>query len=245
MPSSKTYKCGSCTLVIAKTSTSVMCKSCNLWFHVHCVNVSEDTLKVLKEIKSIVFLCDKCGSNPTLGLHEMEKRLRDEIVGIDRKIESYMQRKEDDFDNLKRSFTEAIHDFKLEMSSYRKELQSDIISSSKLIRKVDVSTIVVGLPAGLEDLLAVVIKICSHYGVNVSRNDINHVCYMHNRKAMLPAAAKLNLMCRRLLRLKIISKFKILNTDKVKAKLTLSDVDIVTYNTNECTALLNSNVAAE
>ncbi|KNC22124.1 hypothetical protein FF38_08091 [Lucilia cuprina] len=260
------------------------------------------------EVKSIVYLCDNCSSNNTSGLQEMEKRLRDEIVGIDKKIDSYMQRKEDDLNSLKRAFTEAINEFKSEMFSYRKELQSDIINCSKLIKQVDASTsskisaleeennvlhkrlnradvVVVGLPGGLDDLVATAIKICSHYNINVTRGDINYVCYMHNRKALLvkfnsvhlrdcvmkeyyktrtlkvcdvmggdidrrvylndhhsPAAAKLNMICRRLLRLKVITKYKILNADKVKAKLTLSDNDEVIYNIKECAELLNSNV---
>ncbi|KNC28047.1 hypothetical protein FF38_06830 [Lucilia cuprina] len=123
------------------------------------------------------------------------------------------------------------------------------------------------LPAGMEDLVAVGVKIGSIHDVQISENDINHVCYFNNRKAILikfnrvslrdkimkqylssrsltvrdviggdiasrvylndhySPAAKLNAICRKLLNRKIISKYKILNNDRVKAKITMSGGD--------------------
>lgn len=57
-----------------------------------------------------------------------------------------------------------------------------------------------------------------------------------------PVASKLNALCRKLKKQKIILKYKILNADRVKASLTLSEGKNVTYDIMECAALLNDNL---
>lgn len=308
MPANKTtYKCGTCGLGLGKTTGRVSCKSCGIWYHSECVKVPDSTLKTLKEVKSVYFICEKCADAPgsSSELFNMETRLRDEIVGINNKIENLIQRKEDDLNDIKKAFSDAMSEFKTEMLSFRKELQSDIINCSKLIKHVDSSTsskiaaledennllhkrinradiVVNGLPSGLDDLCDVAVKIFAHYNIIISKNDIYHVCYMYNHKSILiklnsvilrdslmneyyktrmlkigdvldneidhrvylndhfsPAAGRLNSLCRRLLRLKIISKFKILNMDKLKVKVTMPDGVESIYSTKECAALLD------
>ncbi|KAI8116597.1 hypothetical protein CVS40_11346 [Lucilia cuprina] len=169
--------------------------------------MSEDTLKRLMEVKSIVYLCDNCSSNPTSGLQEMEKRLRDEIDGIDKKIDSYMQRKEDGLNSLKRAFTEAINEFKSEMSSYRKELQSDIINCTLLVK---FNSVHLRDSVMKEYYKTRTLKVCDVMG-----GDIDRQVYFNDHHSSAT-------ICRRLLRLKVITKYKILNADKVKTKLILS-----------------------
>lgn len=55
-----------------------------------------------------------------------------------------------------------------------------------------------------------------------------------------PAASTLNALCRKLKRNKKIVKYKILNTDKALAKLTLIDGKEVIYNLEKCTELNSS-----
>lgn len=66
--------------------------------------------------------------------------------------------------------------------------------------------------------------------------DINSRVYLNDHYT--PAAGAFNVMCRKLRRLNIVSKFKILNTDKLKAKLTLPDGKEVIRDVNECALLL-------
>lgn len=54
-----------------------------------------------------------------------------------------------------------------------------------------------------------------------------------------PAASSLNNLCRKMLHLKIISKYRIVNADRLMAKLTLSDGKDVEYNMAECVEFLN------
>lgn len=57
-----------------------------------------------------------------------------------------------------------------------------------------------------------------------------------------PAASNFNGLCRKLLRSKCISRFKIINSDKLSAKLTLPDGKEVVYDAAECAGLLNAAV---
>lgn len=76
-------------------------------------------------------------------------------------------------------------------------------------------------------------------------SDLSSRVYLNDHFS--PAAGQLNAVCRKLLRLRVISKFKILNGDNLKAKLTLLNGNMVTRNLDECTALLdgsNGNAAS-
>lgn len=55
-----------------------------------------------------------------------------------------------------------------------------------------------------------------------------------------PATANLNFMCHKLLREKIILKYRIINADKPKAKLTFTDEKEAVCDIGECAALFNS-----
>ncbi|KNC31482.1 hypothetical protein FF38_07397 [Lucilia cuprina] len=195
--------------------------------------MSEDTLKRLMEVKSIVYLCDNCSSNPTSGLQEMEKRLRDEIDGIDKKIDSYMQRKEDGLNSLKRAFTEAINEFKSEMSSYRKELQG----KNMVHKHLNCTDVVVGLPGGLDDLVATAIKICSHYNINVTRAQWDSVMKEYYKTRTLKVCDVMG---------GDIDRQVYFNDHHSSAtichKINTFDNDEVIYNVKECAELLNSNV---
>lgn len=72
---------------------------------------------------------------------------------------------------------------------------------------------------------------------DVMGGDIGSRVYLNEYYS--PAAGKLNSLCRRLIRQKLISKFRVQNSDRVKAKLTLLDGNEVIYGVEECAELLN------
>ena len=57
-----------------------------------------------------------------------------------------------------------------------------------------------------------------------------------------PAAGKLNALCRKLLQKKVITKFRILNGDSLKVKLTMLDGGDVVHNAAECASLLEKSL---
>ncbi|KNC25473.1 hypothetical protein FF38_05860 [Lucilia cuprina] len=94
------------------------------------------------------------------------------------------------------------------MASCFREMKSEILECNKLIANIDKSTstkitalenenyvlhrrlnradiIISGLPNGIENLFDPIIKIGSYYNISISKSDINHVCYIHQRKSVL------------------------------------------------------------
>ncbi|KAI8124910.1 UBX domain-containing protein 6 [Lucilia cuprina] len=171
-------------------------------------------------------------------------------------------------------------EFNLVASSEGKFTEEDMDKTLYDLRFNRADIVINDLPAGMEDLVAVGVKIGSIHDVQISENDINHVCYFNNRKAILikfnrvslrdkimkqylssrsltvrdviggdiasrvylndhySPAAKLNAICRKLLNRKIISKYKTLNNDRVKANITMSGGDEVVLDCAGCSELL-------
>lgn len=142
-----------------------------------------------------------------------------------------------------------------------------------------------GLPEGLDDLVQHVIDLAAFFKVDLSRHDVNHVCYINRRRQILvklncvhhrdeimkqyfktrslrvcdvlrdrgsdvttrvylndhytPAASYLNGVCNKLRRMKVITRFKILNGDKTCAKMVFPDGKEVVRDVDECALLLN------
>lgn len=74
---------------------------------------------------------------------------------------------------------------------------------------------------------------------DVLGGDIDSRVYLNDHYS--PAASNLNSICRKMLRMKIITKFKVLNKDKPKAVLTLCNGKEVVYDLAECADLLTNN----
>lgn len=138
---------------------------------------------------------------------DSEGTLRCEVSMLNKKIDDFIRKGEDERTSLKSSL-EPIVDLKSELSSCIKDLKSDVIVCSKLISHVETSTksmisrleidnnalhrklnradlVVSGLPEGIECLVSPIIELGSVYQVPVARNDINHVCYINKRTSVL------------------------------------------------------------
>ena len=58
IPSGPEYPCGSCFRECVDDNT-ILCESCNLWFHIECENVSSDQFEMLSR-SPMPFCCGKC-----------------------------------------------------------------------------------------------------------------------------------------------------------------------------------------
>lgn len=292
MPTAKTTKCKSCSDSITKSQGSVMCRICSQWLHSSCANLSEKDLQSLRAIKANLFICTSCEPK----LHNNDKNdsgIANEFRNLNKKMDDFINNNKTELTSIKAS----LDDIKSEMSSCLTEIKSDIaecgskvsnleVENNVLHRRLNRADIVVsGLPAGLNNLISPVVALGSFYKIAVTSQDVNHVCYMNNRRQILvkfnsvflrdsimkeyfktralkvgdiiegdgndidnrvylndhfsPAAAQLNVVCRKLLRQRIVTKFTILNADRLKAKLTLPNGNVVIYDSVECTSLLN------
>lgn len=72
--------------------------------------------------------------------------------------------------------------------------------------------------------------------LDVACSDLSNRVYLNDH--FTPAAAHLNAICKKLRQRKVITKFKVLNTDKLRAWLMFTDGKCVTYDAVQCEALL-------
>ncbi|KNC29124.1 hypothetical protein FF38_05451 [Lucilia cuprina] len=205
MPPTKTFKCGCCKDNINETQGSILCKTCSLWFHTSCIKLSESALSAPKENNLLSFSCKTCNENPRAGL---ECLLRKNICDLNVKIDGFINKVSDEQNSIRKTMEDTVASFKSEIASCIKDMKSEIIDCNKLIQYVDSSAskkitaleeennilhkrfnradiVINGLPAGMGDLVAVGVKIGSIHDVQISENDIYHVCYFNNRKAIL------------------------------------------------------------
>ncbi|XP_046803460.1 uncharacterized protein LOC124419115 [Lucilia cuprina] len=77
------------------------------------------------------------------------------------------------------------------------------------------------------------LKLCDVIG-----GDIDSRIYLNDHHS--PAAGRLNIVCKKLIRKKVISKFRILNGDRLQVRLTMSDGKNSICDSAECIALLNN-----
>lgn len=230
---------------------------------------------------------------------------------LNKKMDDFIRKNDEEKLALRNVFLEAVAEIRNDMNACMTNMKKDIIDCNKLIKHIDDSTtskintlevennvlhrrlnradiVIGGLPDGLTDLVAPVLALGATYNVNITAGDVNHVCYMNNKKQILvkfnnviardmimkeyfksrsltisnllsdvrsggdlgnrvylndhysPAASHLNGFCRKLLRNKCIVRFKIMNFDKLKVKLTLPDGKDVVLDSTECFEMFNA-----
>ncbi|KNC24377.1 hypothetical protein FF38_09742 [Lucilia cuprina] len=146
--------------------------------------------------------------------------------------------------------SKLINNIDISTTSKLMALETEINVLHHRLNRSDV--VISGLPSGLNDLTSAVVSLYSYFQINASAYDIHHVCYMNHKNLVLVkfnnAGIRDSLMKEyfktRSLKflVKIISKFKILNMDKPKAKLTMSSGNDVVYDVGECAKLFNNHV---
>lgn len=292
MPVSKVIKCGSCSGSIAKTQGSIACKVCSRWIHASCANISDKDLLALRSMTLSIFICASCQSNLNNNSQQSDSAVADQIRGLVVKLDGFITKNETELLSIKTS----LDDIKSEMSSCLMEMKSNIAECGSRVLSLEAdnnvihrrlnraNVVVAGLPEGIDDLVAVIIALGDFYKVSITRQDVHHVCYLHNKKQILvkfnsvfvrdeimkeyfktrnlkvgdlvrgdgndlvnrvylndhftPAASRLNAVCRKLLRLQVVKRFKVINADKLRAKLTLPNGNEVVRDALECASLL-------
>lgn len=292
MPTVKAIKCMGCSESITKSHKSARCRICSQSWHAACANLSEKDLQSLKALKSSFFICTSCESNLDNNGNN-DSCVANQIREMNKKLDDFTATNKAELTTI----TASLDVIKGEMSACLTEIKSDIAECGTKVSNLEVENnvlhrrlnrpdiVVAGLPEGLSDLVAPVIALGSFFNIVVTRQDVNHVCYMNNRRQILikfnsvflrdsimreyfktralkvgdiiegdgsdlvnrvylndhfsPAAAQLNAVCRKLLRQRIVTKFKILNADHLKAKLTLPNGNAVVRDSVECASLLN------
>lgn len=198
----KVYKCGICDESIGKKAC-VQCNVCAYWIHQSCTEMTDGDFEILSKNKFFKFICCNCESTI-----DKERSLYDEIRAMNKKLDDVFNKSQEDIKSLKVAFSDAVNVIKSDMGSVLTEMKSDISNCNEkiktmesaiatkfsllekenhvLYRKLNRSNIVIrGLPAGLPNLVSVVVALGAFFKISVERNDINHVCYLNNKRLVL------------------------------------------------------------
>lgn len=205
---SKAVDCGSCSESITRSQGSIGCNICGKWFHASCVNVSDKELSAMKSIKVSAYICTSCQSNLSKIRHSAGVAgVADDIRNLSQKLDSFIESHHTEVNIMKA----AIDSMKSEMSLCLSEMRTDITKYNDRIERIESSTstlttetrslkdennalhrrlnrgdfLIAGLPEGLDDLVSHVIALGSFFKVDLTRRDINHVCYINKRKQIL------------------------------------------------------------
>lgn len=302
MPTAKSSKCGVCGVVVNKSKGSITCSKCNMYLHPSCAGLSEKQVALSNEKpQSFSFTCNAClndSSNDSVSL-------RDEVRVLSNSFNDFAKANQEGRVQFEATISKLLSDFKTEVSGCIKEMKSDIYECRKLINKSDAETtsklkalekennvlhrrliVLTSLLVVCQDLITALCSLCSSFGLDISKSEIFHVCYMNNKRLILakfnsvqlrdtimkeyfrkrtlkvsdviggeignrvylndhysPAASDLNMLCRKLKKQKSIIKYKILNSDVLRARLTLDGGKKVVYTVAECAALYDNNTA--
>lgn len=189
-PVNKTHKCGICKENVTKSSGGIQCNNCVIWFHGNCVGIPDKSMSALKDSR-LTFTCTSCGKDPRSGF---ESYLRNDINSLNDKIDEFINKVDSEHNSIKKALSDSFENFKTEINNCLIEMKSGIIDCNKLINHVEKSTsekmtaledenntlhrrlnrsdiVVSGLPAGVENLYDLIVKLGSIFNVPFRIND--------------------------------------------------------------------------
>lgn len=203
MPAAKSAtKCGSCDEPITKTQGCIECNICCKWLHASCAKLSDKDLSTLKAIRVSAFICAVC--EPNLTNVRRQSSVADDVRSLNVKLDSFIGGYQTELSGIK----SAIDGMRTEVSSCLTELKTDIVKCNERVNLIEASTsgkiaaleaennslhrrlnrgdfLIGGLPEGLDDILKAVIAVAAVFNVLLTKQDINHACYINRKKQIL------------------------------------------------------------
>ncbi|KAI8118017.1 hypothetical protein FF38_07835 [Lucilia cuprina] len=304
--------CTKCKNPLKRTDEVIKCSFCKKSLHMNCAienspGLNPDAAKyVSNNSEDILYKCMLCKSKKEINLSDIAEKLCDmeaRIQDIPVQISAEMSTKLDDISNKLNSCVEKVNTLEKESYEKFKQLEMENNSLRKQINRADI--IVNGIPTKIKskNLINVIMGICKHYNIELKDTEINTICWIHNKKAVLikfnniakrdivmrkyqekydlklnqirgifkdiddnkdensvettehedcdiearvflndnltAAASKLKYLGRKLIREKKIERFKLLNYDYPKGKITFKNGSEKILTLEECGALLN------
>lgn len=195
-------KCGVCDESVGKKN-SIQCDVCSIWVHQSCTVLSDQELDVIGKHTFLKFVCADCESN-----NGLSKQVGDDISALNKKFDDMVSKAQEETTSVKNALAEAVVQIKSEMNSILSEMRSEVADCNKHIHSVDdklsgkilalqienhvlykrmnrTNIIIRGLPPGLPDLVAAVVALGAFFNIPVAGHDINHVCYINNKRLIL------------------------------------------------------------
>ncbi|KNC24264.1 hypothetical protein FF38_12380 [Lucilia cuprina] len=203
--------CGVCNIDVGTgRKRSLLCRTCNTWFHVDCEGVSKDVFSTLDKNRNLLYTCKECTENPPdpdndnlfkeeirkefaafkklLRLHEID--MKKDQAEINMKLETVVSEIRKEISTRMDEIKDEVKDCKqlvnLNDKMMRKkfnelELQNHVFQSR--LNRSDI--IITGLSNDLQNLTETVKSLCSYLKVDIMPDDILNVVYIRKRNAVL------------------------------------------------------------
>lgn len=205
----KPTQCPKCNSNVTKTQHSVGCKDCGAFYHCDCSGVSGEKLESIRK-KITKFTCGNCkqDSEPNTNA-DIIKRIDEIKTSIENKMESNkgdLERRMDcGFHNLETKVVQLIDNLRSEVNTEISNVKSDVAHCYSIVKEADKANdakfnhlqyknnilerrlnrsdiVISGLSCSIESIRENVIKIAKFVGVDINNADINHCCYLNQRK---------------------------------------------------------------
>lgn len=200
----KETKCKICSKNVTKTKSSVQCFLCTNWFHTSCAGISEKSFAALAETPSFLHRCTDClQPSPS-----SSSTVADDIHSLKISMDLMLKKMDSDKIDLNAKLDSAIKEIRSDLSSNITDLRKDIAFCHNSIERVETATtstigrlrmennglhrkinrpdiVMNGLPAGLPNLYQCLENICLFYKINISKSDVNNICYINKERSVL------------------------------------------------------------
>lgn len=199
------FPCGVCNLETSGTK-ALLCRSCDIWFHADCENVSKALFATLDKNRNLAYTCVGCMKDPPSNLDAAFKvEMRNEFAALRASLRAHADDMKKEHSKITAKFDAVVGEIRAEFANKIQEIKDDVSnfkSSHDLVTKnkfaelellnhalqhrINRSDLVIsGLSDKLENLDEVVLKLCAHLKIDVTPADFTNVMYIRKQRAIL------------------------------------------------------------
>lgn len=214
------FLCGSCNLDIGR-KRSLLCTSCDQWFHVECQAVTKEMFSVLDKNRNLSYTCKECFENPPTDAADsnvFKQEMRMEFASLQRTLRSLatdIKKEQDelkvkidavvsDISNIRAEFANSVKLMRDEVDKCKNMITSNDASTSKKMYDLELQNhslyfrscrsevIITGLSNSLNNINEAVIKLCNYFKVQINASEICKAVYIKNKNAILVKFKKIS-----------------------------------------------------
>lgn len=198
------FLCGVCDKGTSGTR-SLLCRSCDVWYHADCENVSKSLFNTLDKNRSLAYTCAGCIESPP---DNSDSAFKAEMRNGFAVLKAHANDMKNEQLSMKSRIESAVGEIRAELSNSLKEIKQDVLECKNLVVSHDKANrnrfyalelqnhvlqhrlnrsdiIITGLSDKLDDLKGAVNSICNHLQVELIPGDIVDAMYIRNHHAVL------------------------------------------------------------
>lgn len=226
--------CGVCDVSVSRRKC-ILCILCNRWFHIECEDVSKEMFSLLDKNKYLSYKCKECMENPPIVSNDdctFKEEIRNQFSAFKDSLKAHANDMKQQQMEINIKIDNVVSDIRKELAVNLQEIKDEVNNCKNLVHANDINTkkkfcevellnhlvqhrlnradiIITGLSKDIKELTEIIISICEHLKVQITKDDILNVMYIRRNNAILVKFSNIGL------RDKVMSAyFKIKNITK-------------------------------